>query len=75
MDVLLYPSITTSNKLQTESYSAANLANSEGLEAHYYQDSFYKRVSSRFTLFCGVATIYSDILNVTQKTGYMFDSF
>ncbi len=23
----------------------------------------------------GVATIYSDILNVTQKTGYRFDSF
>ncbi len=37
MDVLLYPSITTSNKLQTESYSAANLTNSKGPEAHYYQ--------------------------------------
>ncbi len=23
----------------------------------------------------GVATIYSDMLNVTQKTGYRFDSF
>ncbi len=23
----------------------------------------------------GVATIYSDILNVTQKTGYRFNSF
>lgn len=37
MDVLLHPIITTSNKLQTESYSAANLANSEGPEANYYQ--------------------------------------
>ncbi len=26
-------------------------------------------------LACGVATIYSDILNVTQKTAYRFNSF
>ncbi len=29
----------------------------------------------RLVVAAGVATIYSDILNVTQKTGYRFDSF
>ncbi len=35
----------------------------------------YKHESRQAGRGGGVATIYSDILNVTQKTGYRFDSF
>ncbi len=35
----------------------------------------YKHVPLQIGHGGGVATIYSDILNVTQKTGYMFNSF